>query len=63
MNRRELAMNTATVTEEGPEITQRDGVCFCRICGGLLFCYLVCLAAPLVLLIGVVAAVLAAIFA
>jgi hypothetical protein len=56
-------MNTATVTEEGPEITQRDGVCFCRICGGLLFCYLACLAAPLVLLIGVVAAVLAAIFA
>ncbi len=56
-------MNTVRVTEEGAEITQRDSVCFCRICGGLLFCYLACLAVPLLLLIGVVAVVLAAFLA
>ena len=56
-------MNTVTVTDEGAEITQRDGVCFCRICEGLLFCYLACLAVPLLLLIGVVAVVLAAFLA
>ena len=62
MNRRGMALNTVTVTDEGAEITQRDGVCFCRICGGLLFCYLACLAAPLVLLIGMLAVLLAALF-
>ncbi len=55
-------MNTVRVTEEDAEITQRDGVCFCRICGGLLFCYLACLAAPLLLLIGMLAVLLAALF-
>lgn len=56
-------MNPVAAIEDEPKVSQRDGVCFCRVCKGLLICYLACLAVPLMLLIGVLALVLTAIFA
>ncbi len=56
-------MNPVAAIGEEPKVFQRDGICFCRVCKGLLICYLACLAVPLMLLIGVLAVVLAAIFA
>gem|GEM_PF-3264083 len=53
-------MTTNIDIEQVAEASSANGVCFCRVCKGLFFCYLACLAIPLLILTGVLAIVFAA---
>jgi hypothetical protein len=55
-------MATIPTTERATDGSLSDGICFCRLCKGLVLCYLACLAIPLILLTGVLAVALAAFF-